>query len=60
MRWSTCILGQQGNRYLGFALGKGERRVTHLDFLITKLEHTIKVLSRPGILKYHISFLLAL
>jgi hypothetical protein len=44
----------------GLALGKGKWRVTHLDFLVTKFEHTIKVLSRPDILKYHISFLLAL
>jgi hypothetical protein len=44
----------QGNWYLGLALGKAEWRVTHLDFLITKLERAIKVLSRPGILKYHI------
>jgi hypothetical protein len=50
----------QGKWYVGLALGKGEWRVTHLDFLVTKFEHTIKVLSRPDILKYHISFLLAL
>jgi hypothetical protein len=60
-RRSTCILGQlRGIGVWGPALGKGEWRVTHPDFLVTKLEHTIKVLSRPSILKYHISFLLAL